>query len=817
MRFIVLVLTAMLWAPSLYAQSVPNGGSITPGQVWTPAQWMNGWQSKVDTTNGVLNSPTINGATLGTSSTIVGGSLSGTVTTNGVSTATGGTSSRSVADWQADAVNILGMGVGGTPVDRTGSTDASGAIQAAITLACGLSPIKSVYVPFGIYKISSRLTVPGGCNGLTIRSDIGAIWRLDPASTANSAILSLKVGSDHSLLSNVTIQNLTFDGSVATTTNKNNLVAFTWPTDSFSCLNCTFQNSLGSALVTAGEQPLSGNLNAQANPGQPVLSFASVPANVGVGSLVVGSACLDPDMYVISTISTTVTLNRNITDTCLSGTQIQFTRSFTTSADALYGATSFSTSSTSGLSVGETIWIPANPTCLQENTRIVSLVSNSSITVDKPIQCKIISGTNFSAAGGHSNLTISNSFFYAIGQPNLTGASTNFTANGTSSPGNTIVLNCVTGNCSKATVLPGQKTGSSPPVGIPPNDMVTDVSVNTGAGTATIKLQSPLTGTVLNGTSIPFATSAGGIGYGIWHSWGAPFANGGDKYIGNRFLHTWSAPMFMISTGNALFQGNTCIEDQMEYRDASIAPSPCLNLESSVGAVVNGEVYSGASGAGIEAEHAIRLKIIQADLSRNAGAGAVILGGHDNEVLGLIANNNCQYVNSSYIQDYNSIFSACSGLNIGGSATTSQTGTATNVNVSGVIASDTQNTPTQKYGVRFVGAGSLFTNLNIGSFNGTGNTIALLDPLLGPQVTACGTSPSISTNATDSAGLITLGTTATGCTVTFASAKSLPPVCQITPWNAASTAALLSSSVSTTAISLSTLTASGLAYSYQCH
>lgn len=95
MRFIVLVLTAMLWASALYAQSVPNGMNIIPGQVWTVPQWLNAWQSKVDLTNGmsrnqtlntpILNNPTLNGATYGGSITFPGGLVS-----SGTSTLSGG-------------------------------------------------------------------------------------------------------------------------------------------------------------------------------------------------------------------------------------------------------------------------------------------------------------------------------------------------------------------------------------------------------------------------------------------------------------------------------------------------------------------------------------------------------------------------------------------------------------------------------------------------------------------------------------------------------------------------------------------------------
>lgn len=44
---------AALITSAATAQTVPNGG-ITQGQVWTTAQWIAGWQSKTDITNGFL-------------------------------------------------------------------------------------------------------------------------------------------------------------------------------------------------------------------------------------------------------------------------------------------------------------------------------------------------------------------------------------------------------------------------------------------------------------------------------------------------------------------------------------------------------------------------------------------------------------------------------------------------------------------------------------------------------------------------------------------------------------------------------------------
>jgi hypothetical protein len=41
------------------AQSIPNGGTITQGEVWSVGQWSAAWATKVDTTNGLLTTPTL--------------------------------------------------------------------------------------------------------------------------------------------------------------------------------------------------------------------------------------------------------------------------------------------------------------------------------------------------------------------------------------------------------------------------------------------------------------------------------------------------------------------------------------------------------------------------------------------------------------------------------------------------------------------------------------------------------------------------------------------------------------------------------------
>ena len=97
------------------AQSVPNGGEITPGQVWTPSQWTNAWQSKLDTqsTGANLSAPIITNGTFN-NSTINGGTISGIAITGDASsstaTSTGTTTALTLANRFSQVINVLDTG-----------------------------------------------------------------------------------------------------------------------------------------------------------------------------------------------------------------------------------------------------------------------------------------------------------------------------------------------------------------------------------------------------------------------------------------------------------------------------------------------------------------------------------------------------------------------------------------------------------------------------------------------------------------------------------------------------------------------------------
>jgi hypothetical protein len=82
-----------------------------------------------------------------------------------------------------------------------------------------------------------------------------------------------------------------------------------------------------------------------------------------------------------------------------------------------------------------------------------------------------------------------------------------------------------------------------------------------------------------------------------------------------------------------------------------------------------------------------------------------------------------------------------------------------------------------------------------------------------PTISACGTSPAITTGSTDTAGEVTEGSAATGCVVTFASAYTNAPFCTVTEQSGG----VASYTLSTTAITVTNIGAlSSTNIDYHC-
>ncbi len=631
--------------------------------------------------------------------------------------------------FQLPAVNPSAPGLS---ADNTGTTSVTADVQAAITSVC-LSASPSLYIPPGTYKFLSRVTIPAGCD-LRLWADPGNATFIADAANVDAVAQILEIDTAN----RVELHGLIFDGNVdGGNTNISELIHVTAPTSRFTFSDNVVQNTYSDGLTLVGEARTSGDLNTDADVGQADLVFAAVPAGVKNGAQTI-SNLIDVNSYVTNVTATTVTLNQNLTDTVKSGKTIAFTDGFTTSAAAHYGDLTLSTADTTGLEIGQTIYSNTTPQCVQSKTKISAVTVNTSVTIDRKIICDIASGDLLAAAKGNSEVTAINNSFRNIGQPQIYGSTSTVSYNtvGIQASGQaTLVLACDTGaGCDRAGVVPGQKTGASPPAGVPASTLVIGgpTSVDSPSGSYTVTLASNLTGAIADGTAIPFNVSRGGKGFPIWHSFGAWFANRDSKYVNNLFYHAWVAPLFIKDTGYTLLQGNQYILDGLEFVDPNVAPSPCINGGGTVGLQLVGEICKGASGNGLELGHMIGLTISGSQFVENGKSGVQVCSGKNISIGGgSIFRNNGQYKNRPYITDQSELGQSTAGIKITGSCTFGQPGTQTNISIDNVVVVDDQATATQEYGIAYRDTQSTFVNLRLGpSITGSGNSTAFIDPFL---------------------------------------------------------------------------------------
>lgn len=115
------------------------------------------------------------------------------------------------------------------------------------------------------------------------------------------------------------------------------------------------------------------------------------------------------------------------------------------------------------------------------------------------------------------------------------------------------------------------------------------------------------------------------------------------------------------------------------------------------------------------------------------------------------------------------------------------------------------------------GLGTMFQLLDstgraVFAWNGAGHMVTQSTQ---PVLSSCGTSPSLSTNSNDNSGTVTVGSTASGCTVTFANAYRVAPTCVISE-RTMSVVNGLSYTTSTTALTLTETTFGGVLFDYFC-
>lgn len=136
------------------AQSVPNGGAITTGQVWTATQWNTAWQSKQDypITCGAL--PALTGAitSSGCTTTMNYAPITSVPAYNMLVNATNGTAA--VGNKQIPVYWATFFGA-----DPTCATYSDAAINLALQALQQSGKIGMVYLPPGCYKIQNELDV----------------------------------------------------------------------------------------------------------------------------------------------------------------------------------------------------------------------------------------------------------------------------------------------------------------------------------------------------------------------------------------------------------------------------------------------------------------------------------------------------------------------------------------------------------------------------------------------------------------------------------------------------------------------------------
>lgn len=611
-------------------------------------------------------------------------------------------------------------------VDPTGATSSSAGIQSALNAACAATPgPKTLYFPPGVYDFAANITQPSGCNYLTVEGEPNATKFIADATNVSTALIWL-VGTNHN---HITFKNLIFDGNVSNvgTSNTGGILRFLAPVDHIKIDNASFQNAPGNGAWLVGAGGYNATVSGTQAAYQSTLTLTGNLSGLNPGAYLYNSE-VDPDIYVQSVSGSVVTLNKPLTDTLLTGSAVHFTPAFQIGANANYGTLSLTTSNTSELSIGQTVWSPSG--CLLPKTHIVSVSTNTSVTLDQPVQCLLSSGSNLAAIGGVQDVVVQNSRFENLGEELSTSGSATYTTASDTPSGATISYNCLSAGCNPSVgLIPGNLSAATAQGGLPANDPIISQSVNTSAGTFSVTYANPVTADVPAATSLSHQVQGlSGNGYAIWEGNGAWFANVNTTLLNNYYRHTYSSPLFIASSSNVLSQGETFDEDWQEFISPTVAPSGCFVPYFNMGVQLKNEKCSGATGNGVEADHNIGLDI-SGDFNKNGTSGIYICGGR-NVTLGAIqVNDNGQYVNYPITQ-YAPF--PTDGIAFNGTCTAAQPGTLSNVSVSNINASDDQATPTQTWGLGQWYSSPTLSNFSIAQTGivAVGNTAGAIQSVL---------------------------------------------------------------------------------------
>lgn len=649
---------------------------------------------------------------------------------------TGATTARSSSAIAGDTVNPLFFGPGGAPVDITGATDADAAIRAALVQACATNAIrtKSVHIPPGIYQIGAVVAPSANCSNLTIEADPNTvIFRAsvanNPANTNIPLLLQWSTGND-----NVTVKNIIFDGNQrGGNTNTNGLTRVNGAPKNPKWIGNEFAYHGGTALwiVSAG-LITAGTLSAESAYLNTTLTFnATLPSTVHVGAYLQGGH-YNSGYYIVGLTSNSMTVQKPLDDTMFINDRIQVTAAFTVSTQANTGDLVIPTSDTNGLAATQTIFHDLVK-CIAPGTRIVSVQTNVSVTIDTPLNCPVSAGSNIAAQIGIPGLVLQENYFHDLGLQLLNGGTATYTTSTIAHLGDTsLTFNCFSSGCARVGPIPGNFTApAGMPAGMPASNPVNaQTAINFTGGTFTLQFKNALTADVAAGTPIPFTVGTNvGKGYSAWLGFGIYWAQPGYKILRNIERDVWLGYL-VANTMDAEFSGNIQYKNHNEFQTASgVAPSGCLGVFTSVRMRIKDNWCFDTAGAGFELNHITDALIDGNSIVRPGFDGIGISGGTN-----ILITNSNRVVNAGSYKNYPIVWvpplTGNTGLQLSGSITAGRIGALTGLVVNAFSAGDDQVTPTANYGLSMSNHNSLLLNAQYSVLNLYNNITLPTDPFL---------------------------------------------------------------------------------------
>lgn len=344
------------------------------------------------------------------------------------------------------------------------------------------------------------------------------------------------------------------------------------------------------------------------------------------------------------------------------------------------------------------------------------------------------------------------------------------------------------------------------------------ISDETGSGLAVFNngptfiapiLGTPASATLTNATGLPISTGVSGLGTGVATALGINIGTAGSVITNGGALGTPSSGTLTNATGLPVSTGISGLGTGIATwlaTPSSANLAAAVTDETGTGLLVFSTspvfstsitspiVYGGSANGSV--------LTLQSTSSGTPSADSVKIRANSSDILTV---SSTAVTSSVALRPGAGSFSAGVGqiyTVVGGGA-----------NGMTITAQDSGASGTNDFGFFSISGGELFTNPHskndIKLVGGNGH---IRTGSAAPALSSCGTSPSIS--GSDTAGEVTMGTTATGCVITFAIAFAAAPYCVVTFQN--SPLASQSYSVSATAITTVQTSTSNNKLNYHC-